>query len=166
MKQFDIYRTVDEFNDEEKYINPETGEIDLEAFDKLQLDIDTKLENVIKIIKNTEAEQAALKVAADELLERAKKKAKTIESWKRCLAYALGATGKTKFESVAGVTGFKKLPPSVRLESDFVDRWRESGKFLRQAEPEPDKKAIAEALKNGETVDGAYLEQGTKLYVK
>lgn len=166
MKAFEIYKTVEEFNDEERFIDAETGEVDLAAFDGLQLDLDQKLENVIKIIKNTEAEREALKVAASELTERAKRKARSVESWKRCLAYALEATGKTKFESVSGVTGFKKTPPSVRLDSDFVEKWKESGRFLRQAEPEPDKKAIAEALKNGETVDGAYLEQGTKLYVK
>ena len=91
---------------------------------------------------------------------------KTVESWKRCLAYALGSTNKVKFEGVAGSTGFKKLPPSVKLDDDFVEKWKESGKYLRQAEPEPDKKAIAEALKNGETVEGARLETGTKLYVK
>lgn len=166
MKQFEVYRVVDAFNDEESYINPETGEIDIEMFNNIKLDIDEKLENVIRLIKNTEAEKAALKQAADELVARAKQKEKTIESWKRCLAYALGATNKVKFEGVAGSTGFKKLPPSVKLDDDFVEKWKESGKYLRQAEPEPDKKAIAEALKNGETVEGARLETGTKLYVK
>ena len=74
MKKFEVYRVVDAFNDEESYINPETGEIDIEMFNNIQLDIDEKLENVIRLIKNTEAEKAALKQAADELVARAKQK--------------------------------------------------------------------------------------------
>ena len=71
-------------------VDLETGEIiDTEKLDKLQMERDTKLENVACWIKDLKAEAEALKNEKQALAERQKVAENKMESLKKYLGYAL-----------------------------------------------------------------------------
>ena len=71
-------------------IDTETGEIiDADQLDKLQMERDTKLENVACWIKDLKAEAEAIKTEKQILANRQKVAENKAESLKKYLAYAL-----------------------------------------------------------------------------
>ena len=140
-------------------VDLETGEIiDTEQLDKLTMERETKLENVACWIKELKVEAEALKAEKQRLAERQKVAENKMESLKNYLAYALdGQAFKTTRASVT----FKK---SQAVE--IVDIYKLDENYLRYKEPEADKTAIKEALKQGKTVAGATLVENTSVIIK
>ena len=140
-------------------VDAETGEIiDTEQLDRLQMERDTKLENVACWIKDLKAEAEALKNEQQALAERQKVAENKMESLKKYLAYALD--GKA-FKSIRASVSFRK---SQAVEIDDIYKLDEN--YLRYKEPEADKTAIKEALKAGNTVEGATLVENTSVIIK
>ena len=140
-------------------IDPETGEItDFEAFEKLQLDREQKLENAALLIKNCEADIAAYKAEQavfDKKIDRAKR---TLESVKKYLSEALGGEN---FKTSKVTCSFRKSPSVEILDAKMIPQ-----EFLRVKEPEPNKEAIKMALKSGFDVMGARLVIKQSMSVK
>ena len=140
-------------------VDAETGEIiDTEQLDRLQMERDTKLENVACWIKDLKAEAEALKNEKQALAERQKVAENKMESLKKYLAYALD--GKA-FKSTRASVLFRK---SQAVE--IADIYKLDENYLRCREPEADKTAIKEALKAGKTVAGATLVENTSVIIK
>ena len=140
-------------------IDAETGEIiDTEQLDKLQMERDTKIENVACWIKELKAEAEALKaekMAFDERQKVADNKAESLKKW---LAYALNGQA---FKTTRASVSFRK---SQKVE--IADIYKVDENYLRYKEPEADKTAIKEALKAGKTVAGATLVENTSVIIK
>lgn len=159
----------------EEAFDIETGEIydsqeELDkAIDACELDLDTKLENIGCYIKNLEADIEAFKREEDNLYKRRKSAENKIESLKRYLDGYLTACypndedkAKWRFKSPRVVLGFRK---STKVE--VTDLQKLDKKYLKiTTNIDPDKKAIGQALKNGEEVIGAVLKQNVNLSVK
>ena len=140
-------------------IDLETGEIiDTEQLDKLTMEREAKLENVACWIKELKAEAEALKAEKQRLAERQKVAENKMESLKNYLAYALDGQA---FKTVRASVTFKK---SQAVE--IVDIYKLDENYLRYKEPEADKTAIKEALKQGKTVAGATLVENTSVIIK
>ena len=140
-------------------VDAETGEIiDTEQLDRLQMERDTKLENVACWIKDLKVEAEALKAEKQALAERQKVAENKMESLKKYLAYALD--GKA-FKSIRASVTFRK---SQAVEISDIYKLDEN--YLRYKEPEADKTAIKEALKAGKTVAGATLVENTSVIIK
>lgn len=146
----------------EAAIDTETGEVKdeevLERFEQLQMDRDTKVENVAVFIKNLRAEAAALKAEKDALAKRQKAAENKADSLSKYLAgYLNGEAFKSaraavswrKSESVS-VTDISKLPME----------------YLTFKPAEANKQEIKAALKAGKTVEGAELIQNMNMTVK
>lgn len=140
-------------------IDLETGEIiDTEQLDKLTMEREAKLENVACWIKELKAEAEALKAEKMAFAKRQQVAENKMESLKKYLAYALdGQAFKTTRASVT----FRKSQ-SVEI----ADIYKLDENYLRYKEPEADKTAIKEALKQGKTVAGATLVENTSVIIK
>lgn len=140
-------------------IDLETGEIiDTEQLDKLTMEREAKLENVACWIKELKAEAEALKAEKMAFAKRQQVAENKMESLKKYLAYALDGQA---FKTVRASVTFRK---SQAVE--IADIWKLDENYLRYKEPEADKTAIKEALKQGKTVAGATLVENTSVIIK
>lgn len=140
-------------------VDAETGEIiDTEQLDKLQMERETKLENVACWIKELKAEAEALKAEKMAFAERQKVAENKMESLKKYLVYALNGQA---FKTTRASVSFRK---SQAVE--IADIYKLDENYLRYKEPEADKVAIKEAIKADKAVAGATLVENTSVIIK
>ena len=141
-------------------IDLDTGEIvDFEAFEKLQMERNEKLENIALWVKNLLSEAEALKAEEKAFAERRKAAENKAESLKRYLDSALNGQ---KFSTTKVAISYRK---STSVE---VDESKLPAKWLRVI-PEThvvDKVEITKALKAGEKIDGAVLVDRNNIQIK
>ena len=140
-------------------IDLETGEIiDTEQLDKLTMEREAKLENVACWIKELKAEAEALKAEKMAFAKRQQVAENKMESLKKYLVYALDGQA---FKTVRASVTFRK---SQAVE--IADIYKLDENYLKYKEPEADKTAIKEAIKQGKTVAGATLVENTSVIIK
>ena len=145
-------------------VDLETGEIiDTEQLDKLQMERDTKLENVACWIKDLKAEAEALKNEKQALAERQKVAENKAESLKKWLAYALQGE---KFKTPKCAISFRKSEAVEVTDEGLNNLMKEHDELLTYKAPEPNKTAIKQALKDGLSVEGVQLIQNTSTIIK
>ena len=161
--------TLFEMNQEQERLmnllcDPETGEIDEEAYDALQqLDIDReeKIDGWCFYLKERKAELEAAK----QLLDNAKAKYEAMENNLRRLRARFevlmdGEKHKSAYNSVS-----YRTTEAVELD-DGVDVRDIDDDYLKYREPELDKAKIKSALKLGERINGVHLKQGMSMIIK
>lgn len=145
-------------------VDLETGEIiDTEQLDKLQMERDTKLENVACLIKDLKAEAEALKNEKQALAERQRVAENKVESLKKWLAYALQGE---KFKTPKCAISFRKSEAVEVTDEGLNNLMKEHDELLTYKAPEPNKTAIKQALKDGLNVEGVQLVQNTSTIIK
>ena len=145
-------------------IDMETGEIiDADQLDKLQMERDTKLENVACWIKDLKAEAEAIKTEKQILDNRQKVAENKAESLKKYLAYALG--GK-KFSTAKCAVSFRNTESVEVTEEGLEALMKEHDELLTYKAPEPNKTAIKQAIKDGLNVEGVQLVQNISTIIK
>lgn len=158
MKLYEILAEIEKISEE--MIDLETGEVreeSLEALEELEMERDTKVENILCLSKSLRADVTALKDEAKVLIERAEKKLKKAESLEQWVAQVLqGESFETPRVAV-------KWRASERVNILDVDAIPKEYVHYR-TEEKPDKKAIKEAIKLGAVIPGAELE--SKLNMK
>ena len=137
----------------------ETGEIiSADELDALQIAREEKIENIGLLIKNLNAEAAALKAEKDAFAARQKSAENRVEWLKRYLANNLnGETFKTSRIAMS----WRK---SDAVEIQSMESVPEA--YMKYKDPEPDKMAIKKALKAGECVPGCVLVEKNNLQIK
>lgn len=147
--------------DESRVVDTETGEIiDIEAIAALEMERDTKLENVGCWYKQLLAEADAIKAEKQSLAEREKAKRNKADSLKAFLITYLG--GK-KFETAKVAMTFRKSE-AVEFDAKCIGDVPEE--FLKFKDPELDKVAVKKAIKAGESVPGCELVARQNLQIK
>lgn len=145
-------------------IDLETGEIiDTEQLDKLTMEREAKLENVACWIKELKAEAEAIKAEKQTLAERQKVAENKAESLKKWLAYALDGQ---KFKTSKCSISYRKSESVEVTEEGLNNLIKEHDELLTYKAPEPNKKAIKDALKDGLSVEGVQLVQNTSTIIK
>ncbi len=141
-------------------IDPETGEIvgDTEQLDALQIQRDVKIENIVLMIKNYKAEADAIKAEENNLAKRRKTCENRTEWLRKYLAYNLQGE---EFKTARATVSYRKTQ-SVQVD----DVWKLPKEFVKVADPVPDKRALAEALKEGREIDGAELITNINMLIK
>ena len=140
-------------------IDMETGEIiNEELLNDLQMERDTKIENVALWIKELKAEAEALKAEKMAFAERQKVAENKMESLKKWLAYALNGE---KFKTVRASVTFRTTD-----KVEIADIYKLDENYLRYKKPEADKDAIKKAIKAGQEVAGATLVPSTSVIIK
>jgi len=142
----------------EALVDPDTGELlDFEEFERMQMERDKKIEGVLRWYKNEIAEANAIKAEAAALTERAQAKQKKAEGIKGYLQYA---TAGTPFKCAVGEISYRSSQAVVISEDvELPDEYM-------RIKREPDKKALAEILKQGTFIPGVELVSRTNMTIK
>ena len=146
-------------------VDMETGEvIDTDKLNDLQMERDAKIENVACWIKELKAEAEAIKNEKQALEERQRVAENKAESLKNWLAYALNGE---KFKTAKCSISYRNSESVEVTEEGLEALMREHEDLLTYKTPEPNKKAIKDAIKNdGLTVTGVQLVQKTSTIIK
>ena len=140
-------------------IDSETGElIDPEKLNELQLAKDEKLENLTLWYKDLIAEANALKEEKDAFAAREKAAKNKAESIKNYLSYVLNGEG---FKTTKCAVSFRKSEKTVVDDFDLLPEV-----LLNYPAPKADLAEIKKAIKNGEAVPGAHLEEALNIQIK
>ncbi len=140
-------------------VDAETGEIlDFEKLDELQIEKETKIENIALWIKDLDAEAKALKAEKQAFEERQKAAEKKVESLKQYLSYILEGTN---FKTTKAIVNFRKTQ-----KVDVPDVYKLDENYLKYSEPTPDKMAIKRAIQSGQEVAGASLIESISISIK
>ncbi|MEE1162613.1 MAG: siphovirus Gp157 family protein [Lachnospiraceae bacterium] len=149
-------------------VDLETGEIlDAEKLDALQMEREQKLEGVALWIKDLKAEAEAVKAEADKLTARKKAVENKIDGLKQWLLYALqGEKLKTPRCNVYQTHSQKVVIDDEKALVDMLMTSPFGEKFLRVKEPEIDKNALKDSMKQGYEYEFAHLEQTESVVIK
>lgn len=140
-------------------IDEETGEVaDYEAFEKLSMARDKKIENTALMIKNLEAEAEAIKKEKLSLEARQKTALNQANRLRQNLQMALDGE---KFKTAKVSLFFKR---SHRVE--ITDLSKIPDEYLKFVAPTPKKDDIREAINNGVVIDGAELIEDYNLQIR
>ena len=149
-------------------IDDETGEIlDVEKLDSLQMEREAKLEGVALWVKDLSYEAQMIKEEADKLTARKKSLDNKITGLKNWLLYALaGEKLKTPRCNVYQTHSQKVV---IDDEKALIDMFMSSSfgeKFLRMKDPEIDKNALKDSMKQGYEYEFAHLETTESVVIK
>ena len=144
-------------------VDPETGElvIDPAALDDLNLEREEKVEGIALYIKDLKATAAAIKAEMDNLKARydsAKNKAERLTDYLKENLHG------EKFSTPKVAISYRNSTSVEINPGIFFTPANE--KYFRLKDPEADKKAIADAIKAGETIEGAELISKQSMTIK
>lgn len=137
-----------------------------DTLEGLQGEFEDKAVSVAAYIRNIEALAESIKQAEKEMADRRKKLESKAERIREYLKQQIMLVNVgNKIEAPWFTLSLRKNPPKVVIDNEsFIP-----AEFMSQPEPpppSPDKKAIAAALNEGKIVEGAHIEQSTRLEIK
>lgn len=140
-------------------------EVVADTLEGLAGDIEVKATNVAMFVRNLESTAEQIKAAEAAMAARRKAIENRAAHVREYLLANMQRTGISKIECPYFRLAVRDNPPSVVIESaENIPT-----EFMRQPEPPPpapDKKAIADAIKSGHDVPGAYLSRTQRLEIK
>lgn len=140
-------------------VDMDTGEIiDTEKLKQLQMDRDTKIENIACWIKNLTADAEALKAQKQAFADRQKAAENKVESLKRYLSDYLAGQ---KFSTDKVAISFRKTSAVNVADISLIPE-----DYLKYAEPTVDKTLVKNAIKSGVIVPGAEIVEGQSISIK
>lgn len=152
---YEIIKSIESFEFE---VDEETGEIlNMAELDALQVDKETKVENIALFIKNLKADAA---MYADEEKAFAQRKKAAANKADRLTKYLAAMLAGEKYKSARVAITWRK---SEQVDITSIDELP-AGYYV--TEKKPDKMAIKKAMKNGEQVTGAVLVERENIQVK
>lgn len=166
MSKFSLFQT-NELAKLELYIDQDTGEIDIDAFNNSQIALKEKQIAVVAWLKNNDANIELLDGAIKELQARKKTMQTRLESLKEYLYTNMKDNGITEIVAHDLTFSAKIRKNPAKLVIDDVGKIPSDLYIYPPApEPFPDNAKIKDLLKAGEVIEGARLEQGERLEVK
>lgn len=134
----------------------ENGVVDTTKIDELQVELDTKIENIALYIKNLKAEKEAIDAEVKTMKERSDRLDKRVESLKSYLTNGMMAAEKDSFKSPKTEISFRKSYVTEILDEDQIPE--DYKKEVLNVEVKIDKNAIKDAIrKQGIEVPGAQV---------
>ena len=133
-----------------------------DTLESINLEIEDKLENIGKVIRNLESEVKAFKDEEKRLADRRKTLENEVKNLKLYAEQSLKATGQRKIDAGLFKFSIQKNPASVNVTDEKLI----PQKYYVPVDPKLDKQTIKELLKNGESVPGVELVQGEGLRIK
>lgn len=139
------------------------------AISSIDDEISVKADGYGRLIKNLEAEADGLRKEEQRLAARRKAKESNAIWLKQHLEQAMIAQNKKKISTDLFTFSLQNNPPAVKIQDkDAFIRWAEMEcpTYLSYSAPQVNLKAVAAAIKAGEVVPGATLEQGQSLRMR
>lgn len=146
----------------------DAGELDddtlIDAMENTQEELNVKLENYCKFIKNLESDIDGIKAEEKRLAAKRKTMENTIERAKKAMQWAMNAAGEKKVKGSLFTISIQNNPEKVVLETEDVNLIPEN--YVRFREPEIDKAKVKEDLKAGVELSFARLEQSEGIRIR
>lgn len=148
-------------------VDPDTGELlDYDAFAELQMERESKIENMVLWYKDLISDAKAIKDEADSLTERRKAIENKAERLKSYLDLALDGQ---KFQTPRCMVTFRKTS-SIQIEDqETLLSWLEKSGYencIKYRSPEISKTEVGKLLKSGVDVPFARIQESRSLGVK
>lgn len=137
-------------------------EVMKDTLDSINDAIESKAENIAKLIRNLESDVSAYKEEEDRLKTKRQATENKVKWLKTYLEDNMKLTGKTKFKSGMFNFSIQKNPASVNITDEKII----PGEFLIPQPPKVDKTSLKEILKRGIEVPGAELKQTEGLRIR
>ena len=154
-----LYELTEALANFELDIDEETGEIlNADELDALELERDTKIENIALWIKNLKADAEAYKKEKDSFYAK-EKAAKNKEE--RLKAYLESMLMGEKFKSTKVSISYRKSE-SLNIEPGA----KVPEQYLKYSEPTVDKAGLKEAVKNGEYFEGVTMQVKNNIQIR
>lgn len=141
-----------------------------EALANMGDDLEEKLENYAKVIKNFESDIAGLKAEELRLSSKRKTMENSVKTMKQAMTDAMILTGKTKVKGELFSFNVQKNTPSVVMDCQYIELVPDE--YLKQKEPEIDRAKLKEVLSGDDTqaierLEGiAHLEQSQSVRIR
>lgn len=127
--------------------------------------LEVKAENYAKVMKNLEGDVDALENEIKRLSSKKIAIENNIKRMKETLQLVMESTGKIKFKTDLFSFNIQNNAPSVVIDAEDINDIPDT--FLKFKDPEPNKAAIKEAIKNGLDMSGiAHLETKQSLRIR
>lgn len=124
--------------------------------------LEDKADNYVRIIKTLEAQNEAIKTEVTRLQQRKTANDNGIKRLKESLKESMLVTGKTKFKTDLYSFNIRNNAPSV----DIPDETAIPKTYWVKQDPKLDRKAVLQALKDGQKVRGAEIKVTQSLAVR
>lgn len=161
-----LYDLGDTFNGVMDLVLDETMDLTVleECLQSIEADIAIKCERGIGLIRNLDTLREGMEKESKRLSEQARILKNRIESIKVWYQRNLDAMGKSKVVTTRGTMAVQNNPPALKV----TDAAQIPICYLTlvPARYEVDKDAVKTALKAGEIIPGAHLEQGRSLRIR
>ena len=141
----------------------ESGEIDETAYNDTveALGAEIALDDVVKAIRNKQADVEAYKGEADRLTDKKRRAEAAVDGLKALLLRYLQIT-----EQKSVKTSLFTASKGVSKSADITDETALPAEYLIPQPPKVDKKAILAALKEGKQITGAELKESEHVTIK
>lgn len=142
----------------------------ISTMENSQEELNIKLENYCKWIKNMESDIEGLKAEEKRLAERRKTMENTIAKAKQAMQRAMETAGEMKVKGDLFTLSIQKNPPSVVMDCQEIDLVPEE--FLKYKDPEINRTKLKEVLQGDdqkaiERLEGiCHLEQSQTIRIK
>lgn len=161
MKLYELtqsYRNLENLGEQEGL----TVEMIQEALGQVEEDINTKIENTCKVIKEIEADALGIDEEIKRLIVLKKQKENTAKKLKEYVEFEMNGIGLNKVEGKLFKISFRKSK-IVRI----IDETKIPKEFIKVKTTETVSKTdLGKALKNGEFIEGAELVESRSLQIK
>ena len=161
MKLYELtqsYRNLENLGEQEGL----TVEMIQEALGQVEEDINTKIENTCKVIKEVEADALGIDEEIKRLTVLKKQKENTAKKLKEYVEFEMNGIGLNKVEGKLFKISFRKSK-IVRI----IDETKIPKEFIKVKTTETVSKTdLGKALKNGEFIEGAELVESRSLQIK
>lgn len=159
----DIIATLYRAAENEEGIDPETGMVfDIAQLDTLEMERNRKIENALLYEEQMKAEAREIDDYIKRLKARSEAKKHTADSLKNWLINRMQDNGESKFETMRIRATLRVMAANKTV---ITDANAIPPQYLR-TKIEPDTSAIKAAIKAGEVVPGAILEDSVSLTIK
>lgn len=167
MDKISLYDITSEYTAAlEELANMELDEETLkDTLEGLSGTLEAKAVNVAMFVRNLETTADSIKDAEKAMSDRRKAIENRAARVKEYIKENMIRAGILKIESPYFKLAIQNNPPSVKIEN-AEEIPQHFFKIPEPPPPVPDKTAIGAALKAGESVPGAWLEQGQRLVIK
>ena len=159
-----LYELTGQFNHVAEMLTDEQieQEVIIHTLESIDAAIEDKADNYAKLIKNQESDSKGIAEEIKRLQTRKQTIDNSVKNLKLSLQDSMVQTGKTKFKTQLFSFNVQNNPPSLEVRDTSVIP---KAYFIEQ-QPTLDKKALKEAVKNGEVIEGVALVQTQSVRIR
>lgn len=134
----------------------------IEALNVLEDELNTKFENIGKVIQSLDADVEAINNEMKRLQEKKKAIDSNKQNLKNYVEYEMEKVGKDKIKTTLFNFNIQNNPPSLDVINDaYIPK-----EFYEEQQPKLNKRELLNAIKNGDVIKGVEIKQSRGLRIR